>query len=727
MNLKISLPKGLRAENVDFSLPFDITVEGKLIDGHFTANNEKITLYVDNKAAESFDVSDFDAFETCQQVGSAMIRAKRKSDGKWHCFCAFTQKYFLRYAEVATILDYYVKTGDYVTDDGAEEPTCKKCGASLENGTACPFCTKKTGTLKKMISRLKPYRIPFIWSIFFVALTYINDIIAPIFQRTIIDDIVTPQTQDYNYFGAISVCLISLAIAATIARYISRKLCIKIAAAYSRDLRRDLFNKTQQLSMKSISKHTPGELIKRIDGDVGTVQDFITQYGKDMVIELLALIALTAVMFFTNWKLALIVIIPLPIAFFAEKFLTREIMVRDGRWWRKVCQMSMLLHDILSGVRVVKSYGSEQREINRFTDSSQQIAKAQKNIDCLWYIISPVLRYIISLGEFAMLYVGASMVLGSEIKLGELVQFTNYVYLLYGPLQWLINLPRCFTTAAVAAGKVFEVLEEKTEISDTENAISDDIGGNIEFSDVNFGYKTYSPVLKNINCEIKQGEMIGIVGHSGVGKSTFINLLMRLYDTTSGSIKIDGKDIKSFTSEALHKQVGVVLQETFLFNGTVLENIAYAKPEATFEEIISAAKIANCHDFIVKLPDGYNTLVGEKGYNLSGGERQRVAIARAILHDPKILILDEATASLDTETEKQIQDALGKLIKGRTVIAIAHRLSTLSSADRLIVLDKGTIAEMGTHRELMEQKGVYYGLVMAQRQTARIKKTAVQA
>lgn len=281
--------------------------------------------------------------------------------------------------------------------------------------------------------------------------------------------------------------------------------------------------------------------------------------------------------------------------------------------------------------------------------------------------------------------------------------------------------------ARVSAGKVFEILEENNDISDNENAVSLDIKGDIEFKNVYFGYKAYNPVLKDVSFSIKQGEMIGIVGHSGVGKSTLINLVMRLYDATSGQVLIDGTDVRDISQNSLRSQVGVVLQETYLFSGTVLDNIRYAKPDATFEEIVNAAKTANCHDFITRMPDGYNTVVGERGYNLSGGERQRIAIARAILHDPKILILDEATASLDTQTEKQIQDALDRLIKGRTTIAIAHRLSTLANADRLIVLKKGRVAEIGTHTELLQSKGVYYELVMAQKQTARLRKSETPA
>ena len=303
---------------------------------------------------------------------------------------------------------------------------------------------------------------------------------------------------------------------------------------------------------------------------------------------------------------------------------------------------------------------------------------------------------------------------------GTLTQFIAYAAILYGPLDRLLNLPRNLAEMFNSLERIFDIWEEEPSIKNADKAIKHDIEGNIKFDNVTFGYQSYDPVLKNINLDVKKGEMIGLVGASGVGKSTIINLIMHLYDVNSGTLSIDGIDIKDIDIEYLHSQIGVVLQETFLFSGTIIDNIRYAKPDATYEEVIAAAKTANAHDFICRTPNGYETYIGQMGYTLSGGERQRLAIARAVLTKPKLLILDEATSNLDTESEYLIQKAIERLRSDCTTFAIAHRLSTLKNADRIVVIDNHSIAEIGTHEELVDKHGIYYNLVTAQLQLSKL-------
>lgn len=721
MNLKVSFPKGVSENDVSFSLPFDIDTRAKKTSGHLTATSSEMVVYINDTPGKTFLLSEITDIEVRQLIGCSMLCVKQKN-GEFVCVCAFSQKYFLKYAELAKILDYYLKTGIFTEHVNSPEPTCPKCGARLNGASKCVFCASKKGVFLKLLGRLKPYRKMFVFSLICTFILYAADVVNPIFQRILIDELIVLNNKDMELFFKVAFCILGVNLSTMVFRILQENFNYKISTAYGRDLRRDIFNKTQLLSMSNVSRRTPGELINRVSSDAGVIQDFVTRQGKDMILQTAALIALTIIMFITNAKLALIVIIPLPLAAYFSAKSFNVLNIRYMRVWRTRCRASELLHDVLHGMRVVKNYGAEEREIKAYEDASKNSADSVKKADIAWYLMQPPINYIFSIGEYCALFFGGSMILGREMQLGELVQFTTYVYMLYGPIQWLTGLPRILAQASVSAGKVFEVLEEEDDIPDSENPKDMEIKGDISFENVYFGYKAYNPVLKNISFEIKKGEMIGIVGHSGSGKSTLINLIMRLYDPTGGCVRIDGVDLREISQNSLRSQVGVVLQETFLFNGTVLENIRYAKPDAAFEEVVRAAKIANCHEFITRMPDGYETMVGERGYSLSGGERQRVAIARAILHDPKILILDEATASLDTQTEKLIQDALNKLIEGRTTIAIAHRLSTLAGADRLIVLDKGRLAEMGTHNELLAHKGVYYRLVMAQRQTAKLAK-----
>lgn len=721
MNLKTSFPKGVEQESVLFSLPYDLTTDGKRVNGHTCIDDSEIVIYLDGELVKRHYIDEFSEFKCEKNYGSSSLVGIRK-DGTQVCLCVFRQQEFLRYAELSKLLDFYARTGRLITETDEDEPTCEKCGIPLDGASECPFCAKKSKLFLKLIKRVAPYKMYFIIAVLCTIFEQCVWIIVPNISRLIIDDYVTPKNTDWQGLIFLSVCLVGLVAFTCIPNRINMKCSFKVALNMGKDLREEVFAKSESLSMSAVTKKTAGELIRRVSGDAAKLEDFVTTNGKDLIVDLISLVVLVVIICCMNFKLAMLVLLPIPFVFLLVDKLFHVMAKRYTRVWRNMTEHDSTLHDILNGIRVIKSYGTEVKEIQKYSDCSLKAARSSVRAEIVWYLTIPFSELIMTVGNFLVLYFGGKLIIDGGLKLGELVQFTTYVSMLYDPIRRFIHIPKQLADAAVSASKVFEVLEDKNGLKESENPVELDIKGDIEFKNVYFGYREYDPVLKDISVRINKGEMIGIVGHSGVGKSTMINLILRLYDVTGGSVLIDGTDIRELSQKSLRSQIGVVLQETFLFDGSVLENICYAKPSATFEEVIRAAKIANAHDFITKLPDGYNTRVGNKGYQLSGGERQRVAIARAILHDPKIIILDEATASLDTETEKQIQEALGRLIKGRTTIAIAHRLSTLSEADRLIVLDKGKLAEFDTHENLMRNKGVYYKLVMAQRQTTKMKK-----
>ncbi|MCD8006031.1 MAG: ABC transporter ATP-binding protein/permease [Oscillospiraceae bacterium] len=718
-----------------FSLPFNLYNKADKVDGHICVTHDDIFVYIGSEIKESFPIKAYEEYACEQLVGCSMM-VGRHDDTDDKCICSFTQDNFIAFAELCKLLNHYLTTGMFIEKSDIDEPKCPKCGLPLDGYTECPYCASKVKVFMKIFKRIGPYKKAFGIAILCTIITEIIEVIKPYINRYIIDDYVIPvqdgtiSSGDVNMSGFALLCgfLFITVIITTILDRINLKNSYYVSLNLGQDLRQDVFDKTLDLSMSSVSKKTAGELISRVSNDANKIQSFITDNGKNAIVRILSLVIVAVILFVMNWRLALMVILPLPFVAILVKKIGDIMHKYFSRSWRFSNAHSRLLHDTLNGIRVVKSCGTEKAEAERYEKASGNWAKAATKAEVVWNLLNPISDFVLVIGNYFVVFFGAKMVLGQmpqwgSMTLGELTQFTSYVSMLYTPLRWLIQLPKSIADVSVSASKVFEILEEQTDVRDSSDCVDLDIKGDIEFNHVYFGYKVYNPVLKDISCKLEKGKMYGIVGHSGVGKSTMINLILRLYDVTQGEIKIDGVNIKDISQQSLRSQVGVVLQETYLFEGSVLDNITYAKPDATFEEVVEAAKVAHAHEFITKLPDGYNTRVGSKGYTLSGGERQRVAIARAILHDPKIIILDEATASLDTETERQIQEGLNELCKGRTTIAIAHRLSTLSHADQLIVLNKGRLAEMGTHDELMRNKGVYYSLVMAQRQTTKMKKT----
>jgi ATP-binding cassette subfamily B protein len=380
-----------------------------------------------------------------------------------------------------------------------------------------------------------------------------------------------------------------------------------------------------------------------------------------------------------------------------------------------------MLNTFLSGIQVVKAFAQEDQEQQRYSERNSSALEARLRIDQAWGRFFPLISFAFGAGGLLIWYTGGKAVLANQISLGTLMAFLSYLGMFYGPLSNMAQISQALNRFATISQRTFEFLDETPKVQNMPKlAKTKPVIGGIELDHVSFGYSAYFPVLKDITMKIEPGELIGIVGPSGAGKTTLVNLICRFYDSTSGIVRIDGDDVRDIAIDELRRNIGIVLQTPFLFSGTISQNIAYAKPESTREEIIRAAKAANAHDFITNLPEGYDTIVGEGGTGLSGGERQRISIARAILLNPRILILDEATSSVDTETERLIQKALETLVQGRTTIAIAHRLSTLYNANRIIALEQGRIAEMGAPQELINQKGLFYNLVQIQSQFARL-------
>ena len=499
-------------------------------------------------------------------------------------------------------------------------------------------------------------------------------------------------------------------------------LMMQVGAKVIVHLRMMVFDKVQELSLSGISKKTTGELMNRVVNDTQEVQNFINSQVPNVLGVFLQLIGVSVILILYDWKLLLIFLLPMPIAIIPTKIFWNYTRKIYSRQWSASSKCGTILHDIFSGIRVVKAFGTEEKETKRYDAAAARERDISVKNETMYALLSPFIRISLMIGNFLVLYYTGSKILNGAMTIGEASMLSSYIAMVYAPIDWLVSIPNALTRVFTSIVRIFDIVDEKTEVADAANPVDVSLRGEIEFDHVSFSYDHITDVLKDINLKIQPGEMIGLVGKSGVGKSTLINLVMRLYDVTEGSIRIDGIDIREISQHSLRSQIGVVLQETILFSGSVYDNLLYAKADATREEIIDAAKIAGAHEFIIKLPDGYNTVIGERGHTLSGGERQRLAIARALLRNPKILILDEATASLDTEIEKQIQDSLQMLTSDRTTIAIAHRLSTLRNATRIVVLDKKGVAEVGSHEELLKQKGIYYDLVMAQRQMSKMSR-----
>lgn len=667
-------------------------------------------------------------FSVCHGVGCCYVEYVRADSDEIVCCGRADNRYQGMLGQSVKRMNHYLRYGDadFSRMKQVEEAICPKCGKPYPHGThVCPRCASKTRAIRRLFGLAKAewWRIALSVVLFFIS-TGVS-VIIPMINRIMVDDYIQNTQAEVTSVFLLGFLGIVLSLLAT---NILRRL-IGVVRSYFLTiagnnlivrLRDTVFRKIQELSIARVSSRTSGELMKRVNGDTRQIKQFLINQIPNMLEQLLLLVAISVILFVYDPLMALLILVPMPLVALAFRMFWRFMRVMFNRRWQVNSQGSAILHDIFSGIRVVKSYGMEKREEERFVNMAAQERELQLRIERFWAVLMPMLHFLMGFGEFVLLYYVGTQMLAGKMTAGEMSQFSSYASMVFGPLMALMHFPRQFMNMMTSLTRVYEIMDETVDVENGEQKQIPDLQGYIDINHISFGYEESDEVLHDVDLHVKPGEFIGLVGKSGVGKSTLINLIMRMYDVDEGSICIDGVDVRNISQEALRSQMGVVLQENFLFTGSVYQNLTYAKPNATREEVIQAAKMAGAHEFIIRLPDGYNTYVGEKGHTLSGGERQRISIARALLHNPKILILDEATASLDTETEKLIQDALAALSSGRTTVAIAHRLSTLRNATRLVVMDKGTIAEIGTHDELMEKQGIYYGLVMAQREMTKM-------
>ncbi len=639
----------------------------------------------------------------------------------------FTSAVAARFSEMARGIEQLAKGEELAVSLKVQKTRCDKCGLLLpEADGRCPACVKRGAVLLRILRYLGPYRSHAVMVVIASMLVAASStFLTPFLIRNLTDKVLNAATKPSL---AVGFPILVMLIGGMLLAQALNSVCMAwkghnvahLSANIAKDLRADIYRALEFLQLGFFDKRQMGAIISRVTQDTDRVWGFLVDGLPAVLTSSFTLATGLICGLFLSWKVMLAILIPVPIVAASGALLWKPMSILFHKTGQKWGRFHTHLNESLNGIRVVKAFAREDGEWDKFTQRNRELAQAGINVDRRWYRFDATMQFVIGSGALINWAYGGYLVLKGELTFGTLMALQVLLWQVYGPLQWFGQINQWFSRAMAGAERVFEVIDAQPETYTKPDSIKlENVQGHVTFENIRFGYDKSNPVLKDLDIEVKAGEMIGLVGKSGAGKSTTVNLLCRFYEADAGRLLLDGVNVLDLDLQELRRHIGIVLQEPFLFNGTVAENIAYGKPDASFEEVIAAARAACAHEFIVQKPDGYDSSVGEKGAKLSGGERQRISIARAILHNPRILILDEATSSVDVETEKKIQQALTNLTAGRTTFAIAHRLSTLRNADRLIVLDKGKIVEMGTHAELMEKQGAFFKLVETQQQTSQ--------
>ncbi|MEE8162599.1 MAG: ABC transporter ATP-binding protein [Anaerolineae bacterium] len=558
----------------------------------------------------------------------------------------------------------------------------------------------------RLLSYLRAYWRWVVVSIVCLLFLTILNLLPPLFQREIIDEVVGNRLLDR--LPMLILGLVGVYALTRLLNFGEQYLRHVLGERFILDFRVLLYDYLQRLSISFFEDQQTGEIMSRITNDVNALEDFVTHSVGFLIVDLLRLVGTAIILLVLDWQLALLTLLPVPVLAVAMRLFNTRVRPIYRQIRDRLGDINAELQDNISGIRVIQAFGQERHELDRFTQRSTRYYEERVKGIRYWATFFPAMRFVASMGMAIVLGFGAYRVFSGALTLGGLVAFISYVASFYEPIHRLVQTDNIVQQAIAAGERVFELLDTAPEIEDAPDAAElPAIQGAVVFEGVSFRYGTGEEVLRDVSFQMRPGQVVALVGPSGAGKTSIANLIPRFYDPVSGRVTVEGHDVRKVKLASLRRQIAVVLQDTFLFNGTVRDNVIYGKPDASEDEMIAAAKAAYAHEFIMNLPQGYETKIGERGVKLSGGQKQRLALARAILTDPRILILDEATSSVDAEAEYLIQQALKKVLEGRTALVIAHRLSTIRHADKIIALEDGRIVEVGDHRELLARGGLY--------------------
>ncbi|MBR3780501.1 MAG: ABC transporter ATP-binding protein [Clostridia bacterium] len=712
-----------------FAVVGDLAVDSRYGEGAVYVTENRIVAVGDgfDEGFISLDFANIAEISVKRMYGNAVLKAKT-TGGSTIDLMRFT---FAIADMCDAVADFITKVNEGETVENrfaAVESTfrnlrsfCPKCGRKLASPNAeCLNCQGKKKMVSTLYRYIKPYMGKLIFCIFLSIITTGAALVPPYVTSMMVDNIIPDRNKK------MLVIIIVFLLGVYFAQYAIgalRSYILRVAGdGIIADLKKEIYAKAQYLPMKFYDKTSTGSVINRVNSDTTVLQQFMLRITQEAVVQLFMMIGIIIIMLSMNWRLTLLSLIPVPVVVVCSRFFGKKIGPLYRRIWRRGVAISSILADTIPGIRIVKSFSKEEKTIKKFSYHIDDWMAEDKKVAKVAAIFPAAITFLITCGSVIIWFVGGNMVIDTpdKLSLGVLVSFISYTSMFYTPVNFFANLSDSYQNALASTEKVMDIINAEPEHDFGKGSEMGVMKGRIEFRNVNFSFDRSKKVLNDINFVIEPGDVVGIVGTTGSGKSTLINLLMRFYDDYEGEIFVDGVNIRDIDMSYYRSQIGYVQQEPMMFRDTIFNNIAYSLPGAHPEQVLNAADIANAHGFISRLPDAYDTMLGERGVGLSGGEKQRLSIARAVLKNPGILIFDEATSAVDSETEKLIQDAINRLIRGRTTLMIAHRLSTLRKANKIIVVDKGNIIEFGSPEELMALKGKYYKLIQIQSMSEQV-------